>query len=92
MKMYHFVVHSYRETEECEGGNMKQVWVYFSLITSAWGISHKNVSNQTFPTNFMIGIATSAYQIEGGWNESGKIYVCTYRLHKTKSLVASPAN
>lgn len=51
---------------------MKQAWVYISLITSAWGISHKNVSNQTFPTDFMIGIATSAYQIEGGWNESGK--------------------
>jgi hypothetical protein len=65
---------------------MQQIWVYISLITSVWGISHKNVSNQTFPTNFMIGIATSAYQIEGGWNESGKIYMCACRLHKTKSL------
>ncbi|PNF23684.1 Myrosinase 1 [Cryptotermes secundus] len=51
---------------------MKRFWVYINLITSAWGISHHNVSNHTFPTDFMIGIATSAYQTEGGWNESGK--------------------
>jgi hypothetical protein len=33
--------------------------------------SHQNISNQTFPSNFLIGAATSAFQIEGAWNESG---------------------
>lgn len=41
-------------------------------MAGACTFSHQNVSNQTFPTNFLIGAATSAFQTEGAWNESGK--------------------
>lgn len=32
----------------------------------------KNVKDQDFPVNFLIGSASSSYQIEGGWSAKGK--------------------
>jgi hypothetical protein len=53
---------------------MKRLRIYLSLLTIACAMPPETVSTLTFPADFKIGIATSAYQIEGGWNESGKIF------------------
>lgn len=59
---------------------------FVAVLVGAFGVS----GNVTFPTNFMLGAATGAYQIEGAWNVNGELmcggaYAVTSMLTETGS-------
>ncbi|XP_018320184.1 myrosinase 1-like [Agrilus planipennis] len=50
-------------------------------------------SNYTFSSDFLFGTATSAYQVEGAWNESGKgENVWDFITHNTPEFVYDESN
>lgn len=40
--------------------------------TNGVKILDDNITNRYFPESFLFGVASSAYQVEGAWNEDGK--------------------
>lgn len=45
---------------------------YFSVIYLACCLASKDESIKKFPDDFLLGVASSSYQIEGAWDEDGK--------------------
>ncbi|KAK9888326.1 hypothetical protein WA026_000583 [Henosepilachna vigintioctopunctata] len=63
------------------------IFILFSSQVSA------EVYNYSFPTNFAFGVASSAYQIEGAYNEDGRTdSIWDYNLHEKPSWVIDESN
>lgn len=52
---------------------LKVLFVIFHLMKSAHKSEGLEVLDLNFPKGFLIGSASSAYQVEGAWNFSGKL-------------------
>jgi hypothetical protein len=52
-----------------------------TLLIVVWGVGNIPSSQLKFPDEFMFAAATSAYQIEGAWNDTGKCQFKYLNLH-----------
>ncbi|KAG5889223.1 hypothetical protein JTB14_018646 [Gonioctena quinquepunctata] len=66
--------------------------VFSCLIISSFAGDYVR-NNKRFPSAFMFGVATSAYQVEGAWNEDGRIPSNWDHLtHTTPAFVKDSSN
>ncbi|KAJ8733383.1 hypothetical protein PYW08_001681 [Mythimna loreyi] len=71
------------------------VLLTISLLQLARGISivKSGVSNYSFPDDFIFGVGTAAFQIEGGWNEGGKgENMWDTKLHSEPTITVDHSN
>jgi hypothetical protein len=58
-----------------------------TLLAAVEGVDNIHSYQLKFPDAFLFGAATSAYQIEGAWNETGKFQ---FKYFKLRHLLRQP--
>ncbi|XP_023717245.1 myrosinase 1 isoform X2 [Cryptotermes secundus] len=69
------------------------LWYVGALLAWVNGRPPKDISTLAVPKNFMLGTATSAYQVEGAWNESGKgLSIWDTYVHEHPEFIVDGSN
>lgn len=70
----------------------KYLWLFFLIYISGNPVKENNVTRK-FPDDFLFGVATASYQIEGAWNDSGKgLNVWDQFTHNHPELISDRSN